>query len=559
MTTWQDLVADKKQRQLSAIPKEWIISPPPEDQLDVTGVPASCRLLTPFELEVTELDDVGILLAKLASGEWSSVDVTRAYYKRAIIAQQVVNCLTEIFVERALQRAAECDEYLKKNRKPMGPLHGLPISVKDQFRMKGLETTIGFVQLIGKYSDEDAILVTTLYEAGAVPFVRTNIPQTLMWTESYNNVFGRCVCPYNRALASGGSSGGEGALVGMKGSPIGVGTDIAGSIRVPAAFCGIYALRPSSHRFPYEGLEGPMQGQDAIPCVLGPMTRSLSGVKAFSKAVIDSKPWTKDPFMIRKDWDEDAYNLKEHGRGENLCFAIMWNNGCVLPHPPIRRALEETKAALQAKRIKVIDWPEFDYDALCTPLLESWAGGATIDFPKYVEKSGEPLLDTLAPEGKSVGFEWIKRPPCEPISLYDSWQLMKKKNDLRNEHLSLWNSTASMTGTGRPVDAIVTPVAPYASVPHGRNIDASYTVTWNALNCSTVIIPVSKVQPEIDVKQPREKFFNPKDEFIYNLYDPDQWRNAPVSLQLVAEPYEEEAVIRMAEIVDDAIRSSKGN
>ena len=82
------------------------------------------------------------------------------------------------------------------------------------------------------------------------------------------------------------------------------------------------------------------------------MTRSLSGVKIFAKTIIDSKPWTKDPFMIRKDWDEDRYNLKEHNGGKDLCFAVMWNNGCVLPHPPIRRALEEAKSALEAKGIK---------------------------------------------------------------------------------------------------------------------------------------------------------------------------------------------------------------
>ena len=106
----------------------------------------------------------------------------------------------------------------------------------------------------------------------------------------------------------------------------------------------------------------------------------------------------------------------------------------------------------------------------------------------------------------------------------------------------------------------------------------SYTVTWNALNCATVILPVSNAQPEIDAKQPREKFFSPKDEFIYNLCmynrnsprlalmpichaidEPEKWRNAPISLQLVAGPYEEEAVIRMAEIIDDAVKSSKGN
>ena len=96
MTTWQELAADKKKRQTDSIPKEWIITPPPSDVLDVTGVPKTCGLLSPFEVEVTETTDVSILLDKLASGTWSSVDVTRAYYKRAIIAQQLVSILTSL-------------------------------------------------------------------------------------------------------------------------------------------------------------------------------------------------------------------------------------------------------------------------------------------------------------------------------------------------------------------------------------------------------------------------------------------------------------------------------
>lgn len=91
MPSWQELVADKLQRQKAAIPKEWLITPPPSDQLDVTDVPGSCGLLTLDELEITETEDVGVLLANLASGEWSSVDVTTAFYKRAIVAQQVVS------------------------------------------------------------------------------------------------------------------------------------------------------------------------------------------------------------------------------------------------------------------------------------------------------------------------------------------------------------------------------------------------------------------------------------------------------------------------------------
>lgn len=89
-TKWQELAADKKKKQQAAIPKDWLIKVPPVEQLDVTSVPTECGLLTSFELDVTETQDVALLLKKLASGEWSSVDVTTAYYKRAIIAHQVV-------------------------------------------------------------------------------------------------------------------------------------------------------------------------------------------------------------------------------------------------------------------------------------------------------------------------------------------------------------------------------------------------------------------------------------------------------------------------------------
>jgi len=93
-TTWQDLVADKRQRQQDSIPKEWLITVPPEDQLNVLDVPARCGLLTDKELVITSESDVDVILGKLASGEWSSVEVTTAFYKRAIIAQQVVRLFT---------------------------------------------------------------------------------------------------------------------------------------------------------------------------------------------------------------------------------------------------------------------------------------------------------------------------------------------------------------------------------------------------------------------------------------------------------------------------------
>jgi amidase len=161
MSSWQELAAEKKRRQTAAIPKEWLITRPADDVLDVTDIPTSCGLLSARELEITAVSQLATLLNKLATGEWSSVEVTTAFCKRAIIAHQLVcpsspqvvalslirtaqtNCLTEIFIDRALERAAWLDEQLKSTGKVVGPLHGLPVSLKDQIRIKGLETVMG--------------------------------------------------------------------------------------------------------------------------------------------------------------------------------------------------------------------------------------------------------------------------------------------------------------------------------------------------------------------------------------------------------------------------------
>lgn len=121
-----------------------------------------------------------------------------------------------------------------------------------------------------------------------------------------------------------------------------------GSIRIPSAFCGLYGLRPSYGRVPYSGAANSMEGQDSIQSVLGPMSTSLSGLKVFMQAIIAQKPWLKDPLASRKKWDEDEYNLYDHGGGKGMCFAIMWSDGQTQPHPPILRGLEITKKALLA-------------------------------------------------------------------------------------------------------------------------------------------------------------------------------------------------------------------
>ncbi|KZT35454.1 amidase [Sistotremastrum suecicum HHB10207 ss-3] len=565
---WQSRSRQRKQQQLDSIPSDWRVDPPSDDQLNVIDFPRTCGLLTPFELEITEAD-IEVLLFKLAHAEWSCLDVTRAFYKRAVVAQQLTNCLTEIFVDRALEQARELDEYLRIHGKPKGPLHGLPIS--DQFTIKGLETIMGYVGWIGNIADRDCVIVEILRECGANIFVRTNVPQTLIWGETFNHVFGRTVNPYNRLCTPGGSSGGEGALLAMRGSAIGVGTDIGGSVRIPSAFCGLYTLRPSYERLPYQGALNSAQGQESISSVLGPMTNSIAGVKIFTKAVLDAKPWTKDPLCFKKSWDEAGYQLAEHGNGKSLCFAMLWDNGVIKPHPPMYRAMKMVKAALEAAGHKVVvDWVNYKHMDLFHVAEYIWAADGVEAFTKDCALSGEPLvqLEHFTTDETRDLYK-LDIPPLNKFL----WQLHKQKRQLRKEYLDHWEATVEITGTGRPVDGIISPPTPYGATPHGLNTDAFYTTLWNILDYATAGFPVTTVDPILDAqKPPPHEFYNHEDEAIYNLckwnpvihvleahlFYPDDvelFKDSPIGLQITGRTLEEEAVIGMAELIDAALKA----
>ncbi|KAF8295664.1 general amidase [Clavulina sp. PMI_390] len=602
---WQETAKSRRTKQQASIPKEWLLPDPLPSDLNVLSVPVASKLLTPREIEITDTDFES-LLSNLTNGLWTSVEVVSAFYKRAIIAHQLTNCLTEIFIDEALQRAAQVDAHFATTGKPIGPLHGLPISLKDQFSLKGRETIMGYVSWIGKPADRDAAVVEILYEAGAVPFVRTNVPQTLMWCETFNNVFGRTLNPYNRTLTSGGSSGGESALLALHGSPLGLGTDIGGSLRVPTSFCALYALRPSMHRLPYGGLVNSSVGQESIHSVIGPMAPSLAALRIFTKTIIDAKPWEKDPACLRIPWDPKQSALGEHGGPVGrLCFAIMWDNGVVAPTPPVKRAMEITKKALEDAGHTVVDWTNHRHFEIYT----NTANGGE-DFARACAPSGEPYITSMLPspsEAQDFNYLFGKLPTVEaellkgaPISLplalysmnpqnvteeaitklkreyahendaalgppdvamelprrsaFELWQLHAKRRELQKSYLDHWNATKDATGTGRPVDAIISPVAPYPAAPHGYNSDVFYTSMWNGLDYTACTFPVTTVDPELDVRVPRLQFHNYEDEHIHRWYDARIFKGAPVGLQLVGRTHEEEAVLAMTEVVDAALK-----
>lgn len=212
----------------------------------------------------------------------------------------------------------------------------------------------------------DSELVKELRSLGAVLFCKTSVPTTLMTTETVNNIIGYTWNPRNRHLSSGGSSGGEGALIALKGSPGGFGTDIGGSVRIPANYNGIWALRPSCGRLPYEGVATSIDGQNTVLSVVGPLSYSVGGLKLLFKAILQQQPWRHDPQVVEMPWrdsivEETSRLVTESiskpksmtpGTG-GLAFGLLRHDGIVQPTPPVSRALETVVRALKQAGHKV--------------------------------------------------------------------------------------------------------------------------------------------------------------------------------------------------------------
>lgn len=224
---WREIATEAQTRRENSIAALGARPPdvPVELPLNVTGIPD--QLLPSDENEITA-GPAEVLLRRLASGSWSASKVTTAFLRRAVVAQGLTNCLTDLLPRKALERAAYLDEYFKRHGRPLGPLHGLPISVKEQVGMKGLDLNMAFCGFYGSIANENALILQILWNAGAVFHARTTGPQLLMHLETNNNLYGVTVNPFNTRLTAGGSSGGEGALIGLRGSILGIGTDIGG-------------------------------------------------------------------------------------------------------------------------------------------------------------------------------------------------------------------------------------------------------------------------------------------------------------------------------------------
>lgn len=340
--------------------------------------------------------------------------------------------------------------------------------MQDSFNVKGSQTTIGYVSFLSRPpASTNSTLVSLLWEAGAVFYCKTNLPQSMMTADSHNNVFGRTLNPHKLCLTSGGSTGGEGSLIAMRGSILGMATDIAGSCRIPAICCGLKSFKPSAGRVPFGGGVGPgrLGSPGAIVPVIGPMGWSMRDAELAMRTICNADTWKLDENVLGVPWrhvDPVARPLR---------FGLIRGHPKRPLHPPIARALHSAATKLKDNghvmvllddkipdlwESAVLAWKYFLLDPRKVAL-------------QHIKAGGEPFVPSIATARFEETDGW------EP-SLDALWDM----NVERGRIVKVWHDIM----VEHELDAVLMAGYQATAVPHDQYGVPIYTVLQNLINVS---------------------------------------------------------------------------
>ncbi|KAK7932019.1 hypothetical protein PG985_002731 [Apiospora marii] len=563
MESWKEIADEKQKSLLAKIPEQWLVpealcaapTTPDDPYLNVaTDAFMTEAGLSPRELALTSKTSIPEILASYESLEVSVEELVTAFCHRAAINHQTTESLAEIWFAEAIAEAKAQDEYLRTNKKLIGPLHGIPVSLKDQYRVDGLESAIGFIGWLGKVdtAESESLVTRQIKELGGIVIAKTHVPQTLLLCELQSNMHRSGMNPHNRLLSPGGSSGGEGSLLAARGSVMGMGTDMGGSIRVPSAYTHLFGLKPSSGRISYRDLNSSLDGKPVVPSVAGPMSATLENVVHITRALVETEGWRRDPGLVPLPWRApvlDQVRADAATPGKGLCFATFpgGDDGIMRLHPPIARGVDMAVRAARQAGHRVIDWKPpshleaaFLYGGLCFPTL--------YDIEDALKLSGEPMV---APA--QALFRQAEE--YKPKDFREYYELVKKLKKYQQDYADYWESTKALTGTGRPVDGILVPVTATAAVRHNSFYAFTYSIVYNVLDYSSLAVPVTFADKSIDVADPHDAPRSPIDEASWIPYDADVYHGAPVGVQIVGRRLEEEKILALGEVLSNALNS----
>lgn len=445
------------------------------------------------------------LASSIRRKEISSTELTRACIQRIEKVNPIVNAMVITNFERAEQRAFEADAALAKGEN-WGPLHGVPFTVKDSLEAEGLPCACGTLGRKNFMPAQDAAQVNRLRGAGGILLGKTNTPELCLAFETDNLVTGKTNNPYDPARSSGGSSGGEAAIIASGGSPLGLGSDAGGSIRFPAHCCGIAGIKPTTGRLSRAGHFIPPGGMIDRLWQAGPMSRFVEDLILAMPILMGEDPvdTTVVPMPLRM---ADETELK------GLRAAWYLDNGVKTPTPEIQSSVKQAIEALSEEGV-ILEEARPDCFG---PEGQIWLDLLGAD-------SGELVEQVLAQCGTQEPHTLIHQ------LLKDSRQRTRTANQV-HALLFQWDAyRQSMAAFMQRYDLIISPACALPAVEHGTTFQEeifaafSYTIAYNLTGWPGVVVRCGETKTGL-----------------------------PIGVQIVARPWREDAALRAALAVENAL------
>ncbi|MGI9645762.1 MAG: amidase [Ilumatobacteraceae bacterium] len=353
---------------------------------------------------MTELWQMGALeLARqIRSGQASSREVVEAHLARVDKVNSELNAIVRLMPEEAMAAADAADRAVTDGG-ALGPLHGVPCTVKENIDLAGTPTTQGVVALADAIAPVDSPTVTRMRAAGAIPFARTNLPDLGLRVHTDSQLHGLTRNPWNPDVTAGGSSGGEGSAIASGMSPIGLGNDIGGSLRSPAHCCGIASIKPSSGVVPMATVVPPedMMLSSQIMVVEGPMARRVADVRAGLKIL--AGPDVRDPRSL-------PVELTDTTPMERLTIAVMPDPPAGATDPGIASAILSVADRMHDAGHHVVEATPPDYEQV----IDLWQALLVADV-----RANRELLDTVMGDGAKqliAAFDEVAPPTASPAT-----------------------------------------------------------------------------------------------------------------------------------------------
>jgi Asp-tRNA(Asn)/Glu-tRNA(Gln) amidotransferase A subunit family amidase len=499
------------------------------------------------------------LAREIASGRLSARDAVLAHVGRIEEVNPRLNAVVFRRFDEALAEAAAADERQARGE-ALGPLHGVPVSVKDSIFVAGTPSTGGLPSRAAHRAEADSPLVARLRRAGAIVLGKTNVPQMLLYIESDNPLFGRANNPWSLDRSPGGSSGGEGALVAASGSTLGLGTDLGGSIRIPAHVNGIHGLKPTSLRLPLTGtLEALFApGQEAMVPAPGPLARHVRDL-ALAMELLTAPGEETDTTLPPVPKPVPAATSLA-----GLRVGFYTDDGWFPPSPACARAVREAAEALSGRGARVEEFTPPDVPEAMRIFfgLPASAGGGWVK--RFVAggpvdpRLAELLFAATLPHGAArllaSALEIAGQHRRARVVRALGRRSAERYSRLVADRAAYRDRFLAPDGAGR-FDIWLCPPSPTPALTHGASRHllgaASYTMLWNLLGWPAGVVAATRVRSEEEEGRPESR--DPVDRAARRVDAGSA--GLPVGVQVAARPWREDLVLAAMAALEEDFRA----